>query len=592
MVESRVEFENGRVNLVIGGKCEPACAYITYFDERSHCDDFAKEGYEIFSLCASFSGLPLNSVTGYSPLFGIYDIKGKPDYSRFDSNVRKIIESCPNAKIFPRVRVSMPLWWVEENENEVCQSPILYKREALFSDKFRQDGANMLREFIAHIHASDYAEHIIGYQIAGGGTEEWFHFDVKGSLCSKSKEKFNEYLSRRYPGEQSAEVEVPDYALFSGEGVITEKIVQRYLEFICFSVAETVAYFAKVVKECVDYKQIVGTFFGYVQDIPHPLRGSIGLNELLDCPEIDFFCSPNSYVDMRALGMDWGEHSAGESIKQHGKMYFLENDIRTCLSDVPNNCRPGVDPEGKYTSKLWLGPDTVEQSVWAVRKAFARQITHANALWWFDMWGGWYACDELMKEMRDSLDVMKAVTMTERKTTRSSVAVLFDEKYPFRVGLADKNFTIQIKVHNRLGNTGMTFDAFLTEDYRQSVNYEAVLLPFPEEYNTEEIIQIKAFLMENNIPFVQLTVDDYEITADELKQRLKCAGVHCYCESGDVVYHGNGYLAIHAATEGKKVIQLPNKSRIVPLNEKGETVISDRFEIEMREYETLMFMTE
>ena len=61
MIESRIEFSNGRVPLYIGGVRLPACAYITYLDERSHCDDFAKAGIEIYSLCASFSGLPRKS---------------------------------------------------------------------------------------------------------------------------------------------------------------------------------------------------------------------------------------------------------------------------------------------------------------------------------------------------------------------------------------------------------------------------------------------------------------------------------------------------------------------------------------------------
>ena len=592
MINSKIEFINGRASLVIDGKREPGCAYITYFDEFSHCDDFAKVGYEMFSLCASFSGLPLNSKTGFSPLFGIFDIKDKPDFSHFDRNVGQILKSCPNAKIFPRVRVSMPLWWVQENESETCQSPIIYKREALFSDKFREMGAQMLREFIAHVHAADYADNIIGYQIAGGGTEEWYHFDEMGSLSDCSEQKFNDYLKEHYPAQYSEEVKVPDYALFSGEGMVVDRLAQRYLEFISFSVAETVAYFAKVVKECVKHRQIVGTFYGYVQDIPKPLQGSCGLNQLLDCPDIDFFCSPGSYVNMRALGMDWAERSAGESIKQHGKLYFLENDIRTCLTKIPDDCRPGIDPEKKYSSKLWLGPSTVEQSVWAVRKAYARQLTHANALWWFDMWGGWYACDELMNEMKLSLELMKKLTESNLPTTRSQVAVLFDEKYPFRVGMKDPCFTIQQTVHDRVGNTGMTFDAFLTEDYEQSVYYKAVLIPFPDAFDSDEIVAIKVFLKSKNIPYVQLTTDDVDISPNALRERLINAGVHCYCSTGDVIYHGNGYLAIHAATAGNKTVTLPCAANITKVNEERTTYFSDTIEVIMEQFETLLFRVE
>lgn len=592
MNHSKIEFANGKATLVINGKREPGCAYITYFDEFSCCDDFSKVGYEIFSLSASFSSLPLNSVTGFSPLFGIFDVKGKPDYSRFDQNVRQIVKCCPLAKIFPRVRVTMPLWWVQENENEVCQSPLIYKREALFSDKFRETGAQMLREFIAHIHASDYADHIIGYQIAGGGTEEWFHFDEKGSLSPCSEQKFKMYLKEHYPQEVDKFKALPDYALFGGENTIEDRLAQIYLEFVNFSTAETVECFAKTVKDCVENQQIVGAFFGYVQEVTNPLRGSSGLKRLLASPYVDFFCSPASYIDCRALGIDWAEHSAGESIKQHGKLYFLENDIRTCRSKIPEECRPGIDPERKYSSPLWLGPPTVEQSVWAVRKAYARQITHANAFWWFDMWGGWYACDELMKEMERSLAIMKEFAASNAPATRSQIAVLIDEKYPFRVGAKNPLLAIQKKVHNRLGNTGMTFDAFLTEDYEQCVHYKAVLIPFPDIFDTDEIVAIKEFLSSKKIPYVQLTTEDADISPDHLRELLIEAGVHCYCNSGDVIYHGNGYLAIHAATQGKKTVKLPCVMKVTSLDREAPIGSTDTIEVTMKQFETVLFKTE
>jgi len=589
MIDSRVEFENGRVNLYIDGKRETACAYITYFDERSHCEDFAKEGYEIYSLCASFSGLPLNSITGFSPLFGIYDVKGQPDYSHFDRNVRQIIAACPTAKIFPRVRVSMPRWWTEEHPDDICITPLGDKREALFSDAFREDGAAMLREFIAHIHASDYAEHIIGYQIAGGGTEEWFHFDEKGSLSGCSEQMFNEYLQAHGLAGKEEHFSVPEAVHYDKEGPIEDLRTQKYLEFVCFSVAETIAHFAHVVKECVQHRQIVGVFFGYVQEITNPLRGSIGLKTMLECSDIDFHCSPVSYFGMRSLGVDWGEHAAGESIKQHGKLYFLENDIRTCLTDIPEHCRPGIDPMLKYSAKIWYGPDTVEGSLWAMRKSFARQLVHANALWWFDMWGGWYADPDLTAETRLCLKLMQEQTAAGGPTDRSHIAVLFDEKFPFRIGRNDPCFSMQHNLHNRLGSTGMTFDAFITEDYEQSVHYQAVLFPFPAEFDTEEIAKIKAFLNEKHIPYVQLTKEDADPNPDSLRSRLLAAGVHCYCSTGDVVYHGSGFLCIHAAAAGKKTITLPEAAKITSIAPAGEAFTAREFEVEMQAFETLLF---
>ena len=592
MISSSIGFEHGRVRLIIDGERVPACAYITYFDERTCCDDFARAGYRIFSLCASFCSLPLNSTTGFAPLHGIFDVEGRPDYSRFDRNVRKILRCCPNAVIFPRVRISMPAWWNERHPDDTCLCPDGNHREALFSDAFRADGAALLRQFIAHVRSSDYAEHVIGYQLAGGDTEEWFHFDAGGSHCGRSKQKFNEYLHRNYPSEYEKEVELPDASAFGGRGLLKDPLARRYLEFINCSVAQTIAYFARVAKECVGHRQLVGAFYGYAQTISNARRGSIGLWQLLQCPDVDFFCSPASYTDQRALGIDWGEHSVSESIKRHGKLYFMENDIRTCLSDYPDNCRAGVDPQGRYCSPLWLGPPTKEESVWAMRKAYARQLTHDGGLWWFDMWGGWYADPVLMREAEQCLSLMTELAASDAPIGRAHIAVLFDEKYTCRVGNDDPCYKIQKQINAVLGNTGFTFDALLTEDYRESLHYQAVLLPFPTEYDSEETRRIKDFLRERKIPFVQLRTADAAITADELRARLLETGAHCYCHSGDVIYHGGGVLAIHAASAEKKEIRLPHPATVTPLDPPGEPFVSDKIVVKTAKFETKTFKTE
>ena len=148
---------------------------------------------------------------------------------------------------------------------------------------------------------------------------------------------------------------------------------------------------------------------------------------------------------------------------------------------------------------------------------------------------------------------------------------------------------MQYHLHDRLGNTGMTFDAFITEDYRQSVHYQAVLFPFPAEFDTDEIRKIKDFLKEQGIPYVQLTLEDTDPTPTSLRERLQAAGVHCYCDSGDVVYHGNGLLCIHAATAGKKTITLPETAEITPIAPGGEAFTALSFVAELEEFETRLY---
>ena len=68
-----------------------------------------------------------------------------------------------------------------------------------------------------------------------------------------------------------------------------------------------------------------------------------------------------------------------DSVKLHGKLCFIECDIRTHLTRAMQYSRPGVYPEGIYTTEdehgsktVWSGPDTADLSISALRKAFAR----------------------------------------------------------------------------------------------------------------------------------------------------------------------------------------------------------------------------
>lgn len=580
---SEVKVNNGRVELWVNGVREPAMAYITYFEENGRYDDFARAGYTIFSANASFTGLPSNPRTLFAANsgIGIFDKKGQPDYGRFEEKIYKIIKACPNAKIFPRVYVSMPQWWVEENPGEVCTTKRGHHREALYSRKFRETGGEMLRQFIAHVRASDYAQHIIGYQIAGGATQEWFHLDSNGSLSACTESCY-----REYPG-VAPDAKVPDHNRVQVSGLLDEEL-QKYLEFTCFDIGNTISYLAHIAKECVEHKQIIGAFYGYSQSMFRVFEGNIGAQVLLNCPDVDFISAPLSYIKQRAMGIDWGDLCAGESIRKHGKLYFIENDIRTCFSDYPGKVRPESDPEKKMTNALWQGPPTIEGSVMAIRKGFARQFTHSNAMWWFDMWGSWYACDEMMAEMKRYLQIMAEFTESDKETTRAQVVVLCDEKLPFRLGGEDPCVKIQETVRDNMGATGIPSDALILEDYEDCVYYDGVLFPFPAEFDSDEVRKVKAFLQEKKIPYVQVTTEDKEIDGAGLRKYLVDMGMHCYCDTGDVIYCGNGLLCIHAATAGEKTIRLPKVYTCRDIYS-GETEKTDTLQVNCCLHETKLF---
>lgn len=590
MTKSKIITKNGCPCFTVNGEVIPPCAYITYFEERNCYKDFANAGYRLFSVNTAFSSLPLNSSTGFAPFYGIFDNPESPDYSQFDCDVHRVLRARPDAYIFPRVSVTMPQWWVDSNQNETVACPDSSRREALYSESFIQTGTKMLKEFINHIHASDYAENIIGYQISGGYTQEWFHFDLSGSISDCTDIQFNKFLKKYYPNEYSCFVKAPtDYA-FSGVGIIEDVFLQHYIEFLNVSIAETIAYFAHTVKTLTDHKQTVGTFYGYCMETLNPLQGTHALNTLLDCPDIDFFCSPVGYMQTRPLGYDWADMAVGESIKLHNKMYFLECDIRTFLSDFPNNCRSGVDPLEKYTGPVWKGPETLELSISAIRKAFFRQLTHSNGLWWFDMWGGWYSHPALMAEMESFKSIIDNDIKSNAVYTPAEAALFVDEKMYRRLYSNQPICSVQSDTRIALGNTGIPYDSLSVSDFKECTKYKAIVLPVP--IDTEETLQLKELCQKHNIPVLQTSFENWKLSSEALRDFLKNAGVWCYCESNDIIYKGRGYICIHAASEGEKEISLEKNYKITAIYNRFDSFTSNKIKLYMKQFETLAFKIE
>ena len=197
---SRIINENGYPQLCVKGEVQDGLAYITYLTENNRYKDFAKAGYRLFSLPVFFGSNHLNEISGLDVFKkGIFD-GDEPDFTVFDGDIAEILDACPNAYILPRVNISLAREWELQNPDELCEpypsgEP---SRASLASDKWLEEVKREVRVFISHINGSKYADRIVGYQVAGGNTEEWLPFDTeKGISGKRAVEKFKEYLEER-----------------------------------------------------------------------------------------------------------------------------------------------------------------------------------------------------------------------------------------------------------------------------------------------------------------------------------------------------------------------------------------------------------
>jgi len=516
---SSVKNHRGVPTLFIENKPIVGFAYMTYRTYNNRYADFAQLGCTLFSMPVFFGEQTINETTQIPPMAkGIFD-EDTPDYALFDADVQKILDACPDAYIFPRVNLSLPKKWEIAYPEECCDFAYGEHPRACFSsDAWAEETKRLLGLFIDHIEASPFREHIFGYQLAGGNTEEWFPFDMRGSVGMRSREAFAAYCTEHGLVGSGA-----DQKRF-----YSEMMAGRILEFSAFA------------KEKTERRLVIGCFYGYTMECPAPEQCHHALNMILHSDNVDFICSPVSYANLRPIGMDHANMLPIDSVKLHGKLYFAENDTRTHLSRAPN-ALPA------YNGPIWFGP-APEQTCEIIKMHFSRALTHGHAMWWFDMWGGWYDDDRYRSLLRRCREIA-VESMEKNRVSRAEIAVFVDEGAYSRDGCVGH---LSYAIRKTLGMLGAPYDIYLIDDYHAvKTRYKAYIFiqPAPTEAVTAAIADARDRAL-------VITPAEIDISADAIRDFCKRHGAHIWCDSA-VVYACGSYLFLHACREGTHGVNIP-----------------------------------
>ena len=530
---SSIKIINGVPTLCVNESPLPGFAYITYRTYNARYEDFSGIGCGLYSVPVFFGSQTINEASRFPSIApGIFDTE-TPDFSLFDRDMDKILSACPGAYVFPRINMSLPERWETEHPDECCDSGFTDHRRACFSSgAWADETKRLLGLFIDHVEASPYRENIVGYQLAGGNTEEWFSFDQKGSLGKRFYEKFEEYRKKNGIPESGA---AHDEELKRFSSVIT---AERIMEFAAFA------------KEKTNHRLVIGSFYGYTLECAAPASCHHALGMILDCPDIDFICSPVSYAEGRPVGIDHACMLPVDSLKAHGKLYFAENDTRTHLSKAPNDLP-------HYNSPVWFGPEP-EKSREIIASHFARALTHGHAMWWFDMWGGWYADEGYMRLLGNCLEICRD-SLKKDRTSLAEYAIFVDEAAYSKEG-CDRWLNYQIR--KTLGAVGTPYDIYLINDF-ESVRERYRFFVFLRPAGTPALD--KAISDAGEKGFV-ISPENRGITPGELRSLLKSHGVHIWHDSDSVIYASGSYLFVDSE----------DQTLNVPLGLKLTKILSER----------------
>lgn len=524
MITSCVRTVCGTPALFINDKLYPANAYITYDVRKARYDDFAGAGFHLYSVNIMFGSQPF-SETSRLPSFhpGIFEGE-EPDYSVADGLIYQILKADPEAFIFPRLNISVPESWELAHPDELLDSGFgPHPRVCFSSELWAAESKRLLELYLDHVSASDYADHIVGYQLSDGNTQEWFPFDENGGQGKRSREAF----ARMYPGGSEA-----DYYRY-----VSENTAKRICDIAAFA------------KEKTGRRVIIGTFYGYTFECPGRARCHHDLARVLACPDIDFISAPVSYLGNREPGNDHPYMLPLDSLILHGKMYFAENDTRTHLTAPPNDLPAFRNP-------VWQ-PKPKDRGLEGMRMQAARALTHGAGYWWFDMWGGWYADPDNIDVASRYLSLFRENLGADRRS-RSEIAVIIDELSFCSIPANDpsgSNVCNSIRIS--LGRIGAPYNCYLASDFGK-ISSDIKLFVILEPRSTPKIDDIISDLRDVNVPFIEVTPEHFDYSTDELRELASGAGVFLYTDRPAVVYASSKYVFVHACSDEPLRVSAPS----------------------------------
>lgn len=336
----------------------------------------------------------------------------------------------PEVKVILTVKLGMPIWWCKENPDDILTydkgQPInpAQDRQALASQKWLREASVILRQLIAHIKTSRYADRIFALGLAEGWNCEWFwtYSDANGkpAVCGYSKadyDTFRTYLREQYktdealarawntPGLTFDTIVMPTMEELNSTHALQFQNVEldrRTIDWFAFhnrALREAIETFGKVVKDETDGKWLVGVYYGYfvmMSSIYRRLQsvGHLAFEELARSPYVDIFWAPSDYRQ-RPIGLPDGVMQAAEALTSHGKLVVVEKDMRTFSEN---------DHYEASHRKC-----TVEQTIGAMDRALGMMLARGLGIHWMAMHDSWWREKVLLIQMKIQHDMLAAL---------------------------------------------------------------------------------------------------------------------------------------------------------------------------------------
>lgn len=373
------------------------------------------------------------------------------DFNPLDRQISDILSASPEAELICMVDLNTPVW---AQRKKYCGNYDSHTElgHILHIERWRELTRDYLEAFLSHSEKL-YSGRIKAYILACGGTCEW-QDRTHGEESSVREQAFKKWclekgheVPERIPSKEQRET-TSRFMLRDPE---RDAVSLNYWKFCGEKVADTISYFIGKARKIIRSEAELGVFYGYIIELGsgrHVSEGYLEYEKLIKTPGLDFLIGPGTYRD-REIGGGSGFMIPNVTLKNHGLSYLHECDQRTHTY----NSRISEHARVNYTG--W--PDE-ESTIAGIKREMALCLVNRASLWWFDMWGGFYKGENVMKTFSSMKKIWdEFICKDYPPSSEIMMAVDPESSYYFDENCSGADEFIK-GLRNKLNRTGAPYD--------------------------------------------------------------------------------------------------------------------------------------
>jgi hypothetical protein len=514
------------------------------------------------------------------------------DFGPLDRQIEELRAANPRVQIICMVDLNTPPWFERRMGGRDGDDSFWRLGKVASLPLWRDATREYLRAYLQHTEAH-HADAIRAYMLCCGGTCEWQERSF-GQESRSRRAGFREWAQARGLPDP---VDIPPASAREhvSHDLLRDPQVDAaalaYWRFCNRQIGDTILDFAGAAREIIARRAELGLFYGYVLEFGLQRlvsEGHLDYQRVFASPDIDFAVAPGSYRHREMGGSSPFLVPVG-TLKHRDKAFIQELDMRTHTSKPPA-------PWYRVAFDTWHN-DT--ETVAGLRREFSQCLIEEVSCWWFDMWGGFYDSDAA----REALAQMKHIWNDAQKhpcESAAQIAVIVDPQSALYLNQDDARINaFSNGLSHALHHTGAPHQAFSWGDlpdldlspyrlvifpylfvmdaerrrlleekvlrdgrsvlwlYRPGVIYDGVYDEAGMKRLTGVGMGQSDIVTRSMDGWTSVVAEDPDLTAAQLRNVARGAGVHIYTDTDDTLYASRRYVALHSATGGPRRIALP-----------------------------------